>query len=265
VLLALGAVAALVLGGCNFSYPTFGASHGNDVQGQDIAKLYSGMFIAGLVVAAIVWGLIFWCVVRYRRRKHDTSIPRQFQEHIALEITYTIIPVLIVVAIFVFTVVTENRVDAVTKRPAVTVDVTAYQWGWVFRYRNSNGLTLQTGLGAAPHILPSSYASPAYPQLVLPEHETTKIVLRSADVVHEFYIHAFNFGRYAQPGVTNVFDFTPTTAGVFPAQCSEYCGLYHAEMLFSVAVVSQTRYRTWLATAEQHPNRTPHHLAITQS
>ena len=254
------AVAAVTLGGCTFSWPTFGASHGRTVQGQDIAKLYSGMFITGLVVAAIVWGLIFWCVVRYRRRKHDDSIPKQFQEHIPLEITYTVIPLIMVIVIFAFTVVTENAVDSVSHPPTATVSVLGYQWGWKFSYHNAKGLVVQTAETGAPQSVPSNYTAPIYPQLVIPAHETTKIILRSADVIHDFYVHAFNFDRFAQPGVTNVFEFTPTRTGVYPGQCSEYCGLYHSEMLFSVAVVSPQKYKSWLNYQEHHLNQPPKHF-----
>ena len=255
---------ALVLAGCNFNGPTFGESHGATTQGQSIARLYSGMFITGLFVAAIVWGLLFWCVIRYRRRKNDDAIPRQVQEHIPLEITYTILPLIIVIILFVFTVITENKVDAVSKRPDVTVNVTGYQWGWIFQYQHANGVTLQTAQGGAPHALPSSYTAPVYPQLVLPEGKTTEIILKSDDVIHDFYVHAFDFDRFAQPGVRNVFDFTPTQTGVFPAQCSEYCGLYHSEMLFSVRVVTAGQYRSWLSHQEHHLNQVPKHYPLTQ-
>jgi cytochrome c oxidase subunit II len=49
------------------------------------------------------------------------------------------------------------------------------------------------------------------------------------------------------PGVTNLFDFTPTAAGVFRGQCTQYCGLYHSEMLFNVRVTSSQTFTTWLA------------------
>jgi cytochrome c oxidase subunit 2 len=263
--LAIVTVLALALGGCNFAWPTFGLSHGADVQGQDTAKLYSGMFMVGLFIAAIVWGLIFWCVIRYRRRKSDDSIPRQFQENYPLEITYTIVPLIIVIIIFVFTVLTENEVDAVSHPAETTVHVTAYQWGWIFQYQNADGLTVQTAKGGSPHALPSSYTSAVYPQLVIPDHATTKIILESDDVIHDFYVHAFNFDRFAQPGVHNVFEFTPNQTGVYPAQCSEYCGLYHSEMLFSVAVVTQAQYHQWLTYQEHHLNTTPKHFGLTQS
>jgi cytochrome c oxidase subunit 2 len=253
---------ALLLSGCN-SWPAFGESPGLDAQGRDIAKLYSGMFVAGLIVAVLVWGLIGWCVVSYRKKGRD-FIPRQFQEHIPLEITYTIIPLVIVIVIFVFTVITENTVDAVSKRPAVTVNVRGYQWGWNFRYENAHGLTLRTQ--GAVRYLPANkgYTSSVYPQLVLPEGEATKIVLRSDDVIHEFYVQAFDFGRYAQPGHRNVFEFTPTKTGVYPAQCSEYCGLYHSEMLFSVRVIPAKQFRSWLSYYQAHQNQIPKHYPLTQ-
>ncbi|MGH9297437.1 MAG: cytochrome c oxidase subunit II [Acidimicrobiales bacterium] len=253
---ALLTLLALGLSGCNWnSLPTFGQPRGADIQGNDISKLYSAMFIAGLIVAGLVWGLIFFSVVRYRRRRNEEGLPpRQVQNNYPLEITYTIIPILMVFAIFAFTVITENEVDNVAPKPAAVVDVTGYQWGWIFDYQHSNGVRLQTAEHQALKVLPQSYTSPIYPPLVLPENETTRIVLKSNDVIHEFFVSAFNFGRFAQPGITNVFDFTPTKLGVYPAQCVEYCGLYHSEMLFSVKVVTPSQYRAWLKQQESRVN-----------
>jgi cytochrome c oxidase subunit 2 len=251
----------MVLAGCN-SYPTFGSSHGASTQGQDIGKLYSGMFFAGIGVAVIVWGLILWCMVAYRRKRSDDTIPRQFQDKPVLEIIWTLIPLVMVIVIFVFTIGTENRVDAITPHPNVSVTVSGYQWGWTFSYKDANGLTIQTARGGTPNALPAAYDAKVYPQLVLPEGETTRITLVSQDVIHDFYVHAFNFDRFAQPGVHNQFDITPTRLGVYPAQCSEYCGLYHSEMLFSVAVLTPAKYKAWLAQAERHPNQPPAHFPI---
>ena len=171
--------------------------------------------------------------------------------------------VIIVIVIFVFTVITENKVDAVTPKPTATVTVTGYQWGWIFSYKNADGLTLHTQ--GAVHALPATkgYTSSVYPQLVIPAGRTTRIVLKSDDVIHDFYVHDFDFDRFAQPGITNVFDLTPTTTGVFPGQCSEYCGLYHSEMLFSVRVVPYNVYETWLHYQEHHLNQIPKHYALT--
>ena len=242
------AAGALVLGGCQA--PTFGAFRGATVQGKDEFKLWVGMVIAGLIVAVIVWGLIFWSVFAYRRK--DETIPRQFHSNLWLEITYTVIPIIIVAGIFYFTVITENEVDAVTNHPSEIVHVLAYRWGWRFTYYNSQdqsqGVRIQTA--AEPELLAQNTFSPEYPQLVLPDNENVRIVLTSEDVIHGFYIPAFNFSRYAQPGVTNVFDFTPTAAGLYRGQCSQFCGLYHSEMLFSVRVESAPAFTSWLSSEQ---------------
>jgi cytochrome c oxidase subunit 2 len=242
---------AVVLGGCNA--PTFGAFRGATTQGRDEFKIWVGFVITGLAVAAIVWGLIFWTVLRHRRKSHD-EMPRQFHENIPLEIIYTTLPIVIVGVLFYFTVVTENEIDAVSSHPAEIVHVLGYRWGWQFTYDAGDGRAqgVQIATTAQPALLAQPATSKEYPQLVLPVGETVRIVLTSADVVHGFYIPEFNFSRYAQPGVVNVFDFNPTRTGVFRGQCSEFCGLYHSEMLFSVRVMSDSAFQHWLSTEQVH-------------
>lgn len=242
---------AILLGGC--SAPTFGAFRGATTQGKDEFKLWVGMFIAGLIVAGIVYILIFWASFAYRRRRHgEDYIPKQFHSNVPLEIVYTALPIIIVGFIFYFTVLTENNVDAVSNHPNEVVNVLAYRWGWQFTYESGSstpqGVVIRTS--AQPELLPKAATSSEYPQLVLPVGETVRINLASSDVIHGFYVPEFNFSRYAQPGVTNTFDFTPTTTGVYTGQCTQYCGLYHSEMLFSVKVVSASQFQQWLSTQQ---------------
>lgn len=244
---------AILLSGCNA--PTFGAFRGATTQGRDAFKLWVGMVIAGLVVAGIVWFLIFYSVIRYRRRGEGT-IPKQFTEHIPLEIVYTVIPFIIVLVIFYFTVLTENNVDAIAAHPAVTVKVTAFQWGWQFQYKGTPVdiyTTTEPGIASQAQV-PSS---PIYPQLVLPEGETTQINLYGNDVAHSMWVPAFNFSRMALPGHPNTFDFTPVELGVFDGRCNQYCGLYHSEMLFSVKVVTPQQFTQWLAAESKIATKPP--------
>ena len=235
----------LVLAGCNF-YPSYGASRGSTTQGHDIFKIYSGMVTTGIVVGGIVALLILWTVLRYRRRSDD--MPRQFHENIAIEIVYTTVPVLIVAVLFVFTVLTENNVDRTVPTnatltsngtPVVDIRVTAFQWGWRFDYPNLNVAVV----GETPHG-PDNHG----PQMVVPKGETVQITLVSDDVVHGFYVRDFNFSRYAQPGVTNVFDLTVKKLGTFDGQCTQFCGLYHSLMLFSVRSVTPAQFKSWVAS-----------------
>ena len=256
ILLALGAAALpVILGGCQV--PTFLGFRGSSAQGQDEFKLYAGTVIAAIVVGVLVGGLILWAVIRYRRRSAD-DMPRQFQYHIPLEITYTILPVIIVLVLFGFTVVTENNVDAVVNHPAATVNVYGFQWGWEFDYP-SNHVVIQAGTTTDPDpVGPEGVSGPAChptqwclgPGLVLPAGQTVRINLRSRDVVHGFYVPEFNFSRYAQPGVLNEFDFTVNKPGVYRAQCAQFCGLYHSLMLFHVVAMAPAQFQAWLS-AEQ--------------
>jgi cytochrome c oxidase subunit 2 len=242
--------APLLLAGCNW-YPSYGADPGVTRQGHDTFKLYSAMTTVGIIVGGAVMLLIIWTVLRYRKRSDE--IPKQFHENGPIEVLYTVVPILIVAVLFVFTVITENSVDATqpanatlsssgpsSGEPVVNITVTAFQWGWRFDYTGLNvGVVGELTNGPNNH----------GPQMVVPVGETLQITLVSNDTIHGFYLRDFNFSRYAQPGVTNIFDFNLLRTGTFDGQCTQFCGLYHSEMLFSIRSVSPADFETW-ASAE---------------
>ncbi|MHB1717320.1 MAG: cytochrome c oxidase subunit II [Acidimicrobiales bacterium] len=241
--LAVAIGAPLVLAGCNA--PSYFASSGATTQGHDTFKLWSGMMTTGLIIGGIVVLLILWAAFRYRRK--SDAMPRQFHEHLGIELVYTVVPIIIVIVLFVFTVLTENEVDATVPlaatttasgRPVVDITVTAFQWGWRFDYPH-----LDVGVVGELKNGPDHHG----PQMVVPVGETVQITLLSADVVHGFYVRDFNFSRYALPGVTNIFDLHVKHAGTYLGQCTQFCGLYHSEMFFSVKAVSPAAFRSWAA------------------
>ena len=230
-----GAVlAAVALGGCQV--PSFGAFRGATTQGQDAFKLYQGFFIIGAVIFLLVFFLIVWSVLRYRRKSDE--MPRQFQYQTAFEIFYTIIPIIIVLALFAFTFVTENEVDTVAAK-ATVVNVTAFQWGWQFQYPSYDVRVL--GVETAD------------PTMVVPAGQTVHVILRSQDVIHGFYVPTFNFSRYALPGVTNQFDLDILHTGTFRGQCTQFCGLYHAYMIFQVKAVTPAQFQAWITQQQNTP------------
>jgi cytochrome c oxidase subunit 2 len=203
------------------------------------------MMTTGIIVGGLVFLLILYTVFRYRKRSDE--MPKQFHENIPIEILYTIIPLLIVAGLFAFTVITENKVDATqplganstaSGAPVVNITVTAFQWGWRFDYpRLDVGVAGETTNGPENH----------GPQMVVPVGQTVQITLVSDDVIHGFYVRDFNFSRYALPGVVNHFDLNVTHAGTYFGQCTQICGLYHSEMLFSVRAVSPPAFKVWAA------------------
>ncbi len=248
----VGAVALpFVLGGCQL--PTFWGYRGSTTQAHDEFRLWSGTFIAAIVVGAITGFLIIWSIVRYRRRSDD--IPRQFQYHFGLEVAYTLIPIVIVLVLFGFTVVTENAVDDIAPHPAATVYVNAFQWGWQFIYKGS-GVSVEgeTLNDPDPVGLNGGACAPADhclgPGLVVPAGKTVRIWLASKDTIHGFYVPQFNFSRYAQPGHVNEFDLTVQHSGIYRAQCTQFCGLYHSEMFFHVVALPPSQFHSWLSTEQ---------------
>jgi cytochrome c oxidase subunit 2 len=233
-------VAPVLLAGCQV--PSFGAFKGDTKTANSTFKLWQGFTIAAIVVGGITMAVMIWAVFAYRAK--DDSIPKQRQYHIPLELTYTVIPILIVIGLFVATVAVENQVVA-DPTPAATINVTSFQWGWKFTYPGHNAV-----------VVGQTTQSPI---MVMPVDEDVRINLRSTDVIHGFYVPEFNFSRYAQPGMLNTFTFHANKVGLFSAQCSQLCGLYHSLMYFKVDVVSQDQYQTWLAA---HDANTPDRVAI---
>jgi len=236
----IGGLAGVVASGALLTackLPSFGAFRGDTVQGRSTFHLFQGFVVASIFVGGITFTLLILAIVRFRR-KGDDSIPKQIHGNNKLEIFYTVVPVLIVAVLFFFTVRVENKVDAVSRHPALRVDVTGFQWGWKFYYPAYGVTTITEG----PTL---------YPTLELPVGETATFRLVSNDVVHGFSMPEFDFSRYALPGVTNYFDFTPTHTASFLGRCSHFCGLYHADMLFYVHVVTPSQFMAWIH-AHQH-------------
>ncbi len=230
MLAAAGVVAGgLALSGC--TVPSFGASPGDTTSSRSVFHLWQGFSIGALIIGGLVVALIVWAVVRYRR--HGERIPDQHQYHIPLEMTYTIVPILIVLGLFAATMVVENK-EVANPRTNVRIDVNAFQWGWKFTYPGSNAVVVGQTTQA--------------PTMVMPVDTNVHINLTSSDVVHGFYVKAFNFSRYALPGVLNQFTLRAVATGTFFGQCTQLCGLYHSLMWFNVKVVTPSQYTAWLAS-----------------
>jgi cytochrome c oxidase subunit 2 len=224
------ALAGLTLTGCHV--PGFAVQQAADKQGQQAANLWHRTEFIALAVGVIVWGLILYTVVRYRGR-HKEGIPSQRAYHVPLEVIYTVIPVIIVACLFVFTTTAQRKMDAVSTHPDTKIGATAFQWGWRFAYPGGAVTVSDNGIP---------------PDLYLPFGQTTEIDLTATDVVHAFYVPAFLFQRAAVPGSPTRFDLTPTKLGVYPGKCATFCGVKHDQMLFTVHVVTPTAYQQFLTT-----------------
>jgi cytochrome c oxidase subunit 2 len=152
--------------------------------------------------------------------------------NLPIEVLYTLIPVVIVSVLFYFTAIRENDMDNF-KDVKLNVGVVGFQWSWQFNYLN-DGLSV-TGRPGEP------------PQLVVPVGEHIRFYETSPDVIHAWWVIPFLFKRDVIPGRVNSFAVTIDKPGLFQGKCTEYCGVDHDRMLFSVRAVDPATYQKWLA------------------
>ncbi|EWM68417.1 MULTISPECIES: cytochrome c oxidase subunit II [Micromonospora] len=242
--LGLGAAALLVsLTGCDVgkAFGGFGWPQGGITpESQRMYDLWIASCIAALAVGVFVWGLIFWCVVRYRKRGNE--LPVQTRYNLPMEFLYTIAPILVVSVLFYYTAVVQTDVIKESKNPDVTVEVVAFKWNWQFNYRDGQGRDANT----VASVLGTSEVIPV---LVLPSGRSIRFEETSRDVIHSFWVPELLFKRDVMPGnVRNTFEVSRIDQeGAFVGRCAELCGSYHAFMNFELRVVSPEKYDQFLA------------------
>jgi cytochrome c oxidase subunit II len=236
-ILVAAAVSAAVflLSGCSAELTEqakrFGLPERSSVEGEFVGDLWQGFWITAAVVGVTVWGLILWCVIAYRRRTPD--LPNQTRYNLPIETLYTVTPLLVVAALFTWTIRQQNEILELSREPDVTIGVVGQQWSWTFNYADEGVYDVGT---AAEN-----------PTLYLPVDNLVRFELRSPDVIHSFWIPSFYFKMDVIPGRLNEFQMTPDTEGTFKGKCAELCGTYHSRMLFNVRIVSEAEYRAHIA------------------
>ena len=251
----LAATLAVVLAGCTQAQlhgylPGFEEEGETAVTNQTdrIAGLWTTSWIVLLIVGLITWGLIIWTIVVYRRRKGQTGLPVQLRYNMPIEIFYTVVPLILVVGFFAFTVRDQIAIEARYDTPDVTIEVQAKQWAWDFNYVDEDVYSPGIQGQPDPDGERGSLIESELPVLVLPVDKTIEIALESRDVIHSFWVIDFLYKKDVIPGKTNYMSVIPERIGTFKGKCAELCGEYHSLMLFNVEVVSQADYDSYIQT-----------------
>jgi len=194
-------------------------------------------------VGFLVWGLIFWCLIAYRRRKDDTELPVQLRYNVPIEILYTVVPIFMIAVFFYYTAKDETALVDTSKTPDVSINVVGKQWSWDFNYVDANvhevgAQAIMTGQPGAEETIPTLY---------LPVGQRVQFYLTARDVIHSFWVPQFLQKMDMIPGRVNTFQVVPTQEGTFKGKCAELCGAYHSAMLFNVKVVSRAEFDAHMA------------------
>ena len=204
---------------------------------EKINTLQVPVFIAAGVVGVIVAVMLGYVIVTgIRRAKSDDDLePQQIHGNTKLELTWTIVPFVILVAVAFPTVTT---ILNISHRPAnaLKIDVYGQQWWWSYEYDlNADG---------KPEIVTAN-------ELVIPAGKPIELQVHSRDVIHSFWIPALAGTRDAVPGRTQILELEADAPGVFEGQCKEYCGLSHANMRARAVSLSQADFDKWLVDQQK--------------
>ncbi len=231
--LLLLAAAAVTLTGCMDSslYPQSTLTPKGDYA-EMVDKLFrTTLWLATLVFILVEAGLL-WAIYRYRGKPDDAE-PKQVHGSTVMEITWTIIPALVLAVVAVPTVKTifdTAKVPATSPdgQAPLTVEVIGHQWWWEFRYP-------ELGITTAG-------------QLHVPIGRTIDLRMKTVDVLHSFWIPQFAGKRDVFPNRETRLWFTAKETGAFPGACAEFCGLQHARMDFYVMVNTPEEFSAWTST-----------------
>ena len=243
--LPLAATLILVLSGCS-SYELSrgflpgepGVTNHTDM----IVNFWNGSWIVLWAVGLIAWGLMFYAVIVYRRRKGDNTMPPQMRYNNPIEALFTVVPLVLVIGFFAFTADTMEKIEKPVDSE-MHIQVIGKQWSWDFNYKDNN--VFETGIQS--QFDGESGSEAALPTLYLPVNTSVEIELTSRDVVHSFWVIDFLYKKDTFPGKTNYMYFTPQREGTYKGKCAELCGEYHSMMLFNVKVVSRAEFDSQMA------------------
>lgn len=236
------------------------AGTGLQEQVTDVGRIAAGFHNGPLlwvcfIISFFVLGLLAWTIVRYRRGANPT--PSRTSHNTAIEVIWTLVPVLILVGIAVPSLRLLHT--QYTPPPAdLTIKVTGNQWFWTYSYPDNGGFEIVSNLlKEKKDVKPGDrYRTDADgppllavdERLVIPANKVVKFIVTSNDVIHAFWIPAFYSKIDANPGQLNETWAKVDRPGVYFGQCTELCGARHGYMPIAVEVVPEEKFAQWVAS-----------------
>jgi len=223
-------LAALALGGCGLGKQSTLSPAGPVAQAQ-LSMFYESLAIMA-VIFIVVAAVFVYSLIRFRARKTDTELPKQVHGSTALEIAWTLIPMIIIVILSISTVHYAFVLETPATGPdTVQVQVIGHQYWWEFRYPGTGVVTAN--------------------QVHIPVGRKVNFSLQSADVVHSFWVPELGGKTDLIPGRTNTLWLEASKPGLYDGQCAQLCGPGHAYMKFTVLAQSSAAYHQWLRHMER--------------
>ena len=199
-------------------------------QADLVDNAYWLVTIICVAVFAVVAGVSVYAIWKFRAPPGDMDDGSPIHGHTGLEIAWTVVPIVLVTTIAIYSGVALAKAENLPDRHRV-VEVTSQQFTWSFTYPDvklENGQPLTSG------------------ELVLPLGEAVEFQIHSLDVIHSFWVPEFRMKQDAVRGITTRTVVTPTKTGTFPVICTELCGLGHSTMRSQARVLDAGGFQAWV-------------------
>ena len=211
---------------------------------ENITWFHNFLLVLITVITLFVLALLVIVVVKFNAKANP--VPSRTTHNTLIEVAWTLIPVLILVAL----VVPSFRLlflELDVPKADLTIKATGKQWYWSYAYPDNGKFEFDSLMATdkQPRLLGVDN------EVVVPINKVIRVQVTGADVIHSFAVPAFGIKIDAVPGRLNETWFKATKLGMFYGQCSELCGKDHAFMPIAVRVVSDQEFTAWVATAQK--------------
>lgn len=237
-----------------FATPGLNMPYGVSPISQEIYNLHMAGFYVCCGIGVIVFSVLIYSLIKFRKSKGAKAA--HFHEHLGLEILWTTIPFLILVALAIpATIVLAHIHD--TKQSELTIKITGYQWKWKYEYLDQ-GVSFFSNLSTTQdqinNLAPKSewFLLEVDRPVVVPVDTKVKLLITADDVIHAWWVPELGVKQDAIPGFINENWIYVTKPGTYRGQCGELCGVYHAFMPIVVQAVSKEEFNQWVETHKEN-------------
>jgi cytochrome c oxidase subunit II len=215
--------------------------------GQDAKFLNNAILLPLItVITLFVLGLLLWVIVRYRAKANPN--PSKTSHNTLIEIIWTGVPALILIAIAFPSLSLLAAQYKPAKADAVVIKVNGYQWNWGYEYPDHGVSEYISKMLDAPAAKAAGepFQLAVDNRMVVPVGQQVKLIITGKDVIHSFAVPALWTKMDAVPGRANETTFTVTKPGVYYGQCSELCGIDHGFMPIAVEALPPEKFAAWV-------------------
>ncbi len=227
--------------------------YGASTISHEIYNLHMAAFYICCVIGFLVFGVLIYSLIKFRKSKGAVSA--HFHEHIGIEILWTTIPFLILVALAVPATIVLQHIHN-TDNAQLTIKITGYQWKWKYEYLDQ-GISIFSNLSTTQEQIHNETPKDQWFLLevdnpvVVPVNTKVRLLVTADDVIHAWWVPDLGIKQDGIPGFINENWIYITKPGTYRGQCGELCGVNHGFMPIVVKAVSKEDFKQWVACAHQ--------------